>query len=178
MTMRRLFTLSRPCIALLFALVMACAGAPRTNSALPAPPDGPCELSAESLHVISQLDADFDRRIQAPAAEPESTDGYGYEFEDDPEPGGATVDDGSCDCLAQAVSGDPAPNCRRVLRAASVCIGGPGSRRLWAHRNCLPYRAATSATKITIDFALGGCIVPDSAFLRVGVDRTDLSKPF
>lgn len=169
MAMRLLSIPSRSCLELALPVLASCtAAAPPVSPAVSRPPEGPCELAAESLQRITQLDADFERNGQVSPAEPVSDGAYGYEFDDDPL--GATVNDGSCECLARAVSGDSARSCVGALRAASLCLGGPGSQRLWSHRNCLPYRTTTETTNTTIDFAQNGCIVPDSAFLLVKVD--------
>jgi hypothetical protein len=168
--MRWLSTFSRTCLALASPLLVSCAAVAPVDSAVPRPPEGPCELDAESLRRIGQVDAEFEHDSRVPPTEPASDDGYGYEFDDDPL--GATVEDGSCDCLVRAVSDGHAPTCVGALRAASLCLGGPGSQRLWSHRNCLPYRTTSATTNTTIDLATNGCTVPDSAFLLVRVDRT------
>lgn len=155
-------------VTLVLAFLVSCAGATTVVPASRRHAEGTCELSPEELQRIGQLDADFERPIPAAPAEPVSTDGYGYEFEDDPL--GETVDDGSCDCLGHALQGDHAPSCRETLRAASLCLGGPGSQRLWAHRSCLPYRATTATAKITIELAENGRELPNSGSLLVTID--------
>jgi hypothetical protein len=171
--MRLLSKPSRLRLVLVSLVLVSCAAAaPAVDSAISRPPEGPCELDAESLRRIGQLDAEFQHSRQVPETEPTSDDGYGYEFDDDPL--GATVDDGSCDCLARAVSNGHARTCVGVLRAASLCLGGPGSERLWSHRNCLPHRA-TATSNTTIDLAQNGCTVPDSLFLVVSGGGTTSS---
>jgi hypothetical protein len=151
--MRLFSTHSLRRLALASLVFVSCAAAaPSTDSGLPRPPEGPCELDAQSLRRIGQLDADFQNNRHVPETEPTGDGGYGYEFDDDPL--GATVD---------------------ALRAASLCLGGPGSERLWSHRNCLPHRATTATSNTTIDLAQNGCTVPDSAFVVVRVDGTTAS---
>jgi hypothetical protein len=152
----------------MLAFLVSCAGATPVDSSSRHRADDPCELSAGDRQRIGQLDADFERPIPAASPEPVSPDGYGYEFEDDPL--GEPVDDGSCDCLGHALAGDQAPSCGGTLRAASLCLGGPGSQRLWAHRSCLPYRATTKTAKVTVELAQNGCAEPNCALLRVTVD--------
>src|SRR4051812_5135436 len=115
--MRWLSTHSRLALVLVSPVLVSCAAvAPPVDSAPARPPEGPCELDGESLRRIGQLDADFQHSRQVPETEPTIADDYGYEFDDDPL--GATVEDGSCDCLARAVSDGREHTCVGALRAA------------------------------------------------------------
>ena len=168
--MRSAFALWVPCIALAALVLGSCsAAAPPLDAGVPQPPESPCELDAESLQKIEQLDAAFESEHRAQETNQQHDEGYGYEFEDDPL--GATVEDGSCDCLARAIPSDASPSCVSQLRAALHCLGGPGSVRLWSHRNCLPYRATTAVANTTIEFVQSGCVVPQSVYLLVKVER-------
>ncbi len=154
----------------LFLVVSCGAPHPRVDASVIRPPEGPCDLSDVELQRATQLDVEFDRRDSIARLEKVGED-YGYEF-DDGDPLGATVNDGSCQCLARGVPGSRAYSCIETLGTAYLCLGGPGSRRLWAHRNCLPFRATSAQGSISIDLSQNGCIVPDSAFLTVALKPT------
>jgi len=159
------FLLSRWRFVLAVPHLICCAGAPPVDSALVRPSDSSCELSPKAIEEVSELDQAFEQHAQPSRRQTIDGDGYGYELDDDPM--GETVEDGACACLAYAISAHTAESCASTLRAASICLGGPGSQRLWAHRNCLPYRANASASQLTIELAVNGCTIPDSASLAV-----------
>lgn len=143
-------------------LLASCAGAEPRAKALARPPEDPCDISEASIADIRELDAEFDRKLKAKQAEPRD---YGYQFVDDPL--GAIAHDGSCECLARRLSGDTMASCRAVLHAAYTCLGGPGSERLVAHRNCVPFNATMSGRRIQVAVSAYGCLGPDLCHLVV-----------